>query len=121
MFINGKWISSIATFPVHNPATGEHLDDVTDGTKENIYQAIEAADAAFPAWSTTTAHFRSSLLMRAHDLMLQNKEHLAQVMTSEQGKPLAAARNEVQYGADFLLWFAEEAKKLWPDHSFCQT
>ena len=115
MFIGGKWLQaeSNATFDVFNPATGEVIAQVPDGSDKEISLAIEAADRAFPAWSALTAYQRSHYLYTAWKIMLDKKEDLARIMTTEQGKPLAAARNEVQYGADFLLWFAEEAKRVY--------
>lgn len=113
MFINGKWKTSINTFPVYNPATGEEIKKIVDGTETDAHTAIEVAHQAFKTWSRTTAYHRSGILYRAYQLMLERKEELAQLMTEEQGKPLKAARHEVQYGADFLLWFAEEAKRVY--------
>jgi len=115
MFIDGKWktAENNATFKVLNPATGEILARVPDATHEDIMSAISAADSAFPVWSSLTAYQRSRYLYTAHELMIDKKEDLARIMTREQGKPLAMARNEVQYGADFLLWFAEEAKRVY--------
>ena len=115
MFIDGKWeqAEDKATFDVFNPATGDVISKVADGSQKDIISAIHAADKAFPMWSSLTAYQRSGYLYRAHQLMMDRKEDLARTMTLEQGKPLAAARNEVQYGADFLLWFAEEAKRVY--------
>lgn len=115
MFIAGDWVqaASGATFDSVNPATGEVIDAVADGGFDDAVRAIEAAQAAFPAWSATTAYQRSRLLYRAWELMMARKEALARLMTTEQGKPLKAARNEVQYAADFLLWYAEEAKRVY--------
>ncbi len=115
MFIDGKWrqAQNNAKFDVFNPATGEVLAQVPDGTRQDVCLAIEAADRAFPAWSSLTAYQRSHYLYTAWKIMLDKKEDLARIMTMEQGKPLTAARNEVQYGADFLLWFAEEAKRVY--------
>jgi succinate-semialdehyde dehydrogenase/glutarate-semialdehyde dehydrogenase len=115
MYIDGKWADAASgrKFEVINPATGESLGHVPDGGREDAQRAIAAAEAAFPAWSSTTAHERAELLRRAYDLFLERKEHLARTMTLEQGKPLRMARNEVQYGADFLLWFSEEAKRTY--------
>lgn len=115
MFIDGKWIKAQngETFDVFNPATGEVIAQVPDGTKKDVCLAIEAADKAFPAWSSLTAYQRSQYLYTAWKIMIDKKEDLARIMTMEQGKPLVAARNEVQYGADFLLWFAEEAKRVY--------
>lgn len=115
LYINGEWIkaNSQATFSVYNPATGDLLDEVADGTKEDTIKAIEAAEQAFTSWSQTTAYERAHYLYKVYELMIDRKEFLAELMTKEQGKPLRAARNEVQYGADFLLWFAEEAKRIY--------
>ncbi len=113
MYINGEWLQSRRKFPVTNPATGEIIAEVADGGAEETQLAISAAQTVFSSWSTTTAYERAGFLYKAHELMLQQKEHLAELMTREQGKPLAAARIEVQYGADFLLWFAEEAKRMY--------
>lgn len=115
MYINGKWIEAKnnATFNVINPATGETIGHVPDAAETDIENAIDAAQKAFPTWSGLTAFQRSRYLYSVWQLMLDNKEHLARTMTLEQGKPLKAALNEVQYGADFLLWFAEEAKRLY--------
>lgn len=113
MYINGEWLSLEQTFAVLNPANGEKIADVADGGAEQATQAIEAASAAFASWSATTAYQRSALLYRAYELMLQRQQELAKTMTSEQGKPLRTALNEVKYGADFLLWFAEEAKRMY--------
>jgi len=114
MFIDGKWCEADSgkTFDVFNPANGEKIAEVPDGGASEAIRAVEAADAAFGEWSQTTAYQRAAFLMRAHALMMERKEELARTMTEEQGKPLKAARNEVQYGADFLQWFAEEAKRV---------
>jgi succinate-semialdehyde dehydrogenase/glutarate-semialdehyde dehydrogenase len=114
MFINGEWIAarSGADFDVINPATGESLGRVPDGGAADATAAVDAAHAAFPAWSRTTAFERSRLLYRAWELMTERSEQLAGLMTREQGKPLKASRAEVKYAADFLIWFAEEAKRI---------
>ena len=115
MYINGKWCDADrgATFDVINPANGKIIDAVPDGSRDDAKRAIDAADDAFDGWSTLTAYQRSAYLYRAHGLMMERKKHLATVMTEEQGKPMRAALGEVQYGADFLLWFAEEAKRVY--------
>jgi len=114
MFIDGKWCEAEGgkTFDVFNPANGEKIAEVPDGGAAEATRAVEAAEAAFGDWSQTTAYQRAAFLMRAHALMIERKEDLARTMTEEQGKPLKASRNEVQYGADFLQWFAEEAKRV---------
>lgn len=113
MFINGEWKEGVKTFPVYNPATGIEIGQVLDGDGTTANAAINAAHEAFKTWSKTTAYQRSTILYRAYQLMMERKEELATLMTQEQGKPLKAARFEVQYGADFLLWFAEEAKRVY--------
>ena len=113
MLINGEWHNDTPTFPVFNPATGEEIGQVADGTEQDAARAIEAASAALPAWMNETAYARSAVLYRAHQLMLEQQRELAELMTREQGKPLKASMNEVKYAADFLLWFAEEAKRVY--------
>ena len=115
MFVNGVWEKGVRgeTFQVLNPATGEVLADVADCNQEDARRAIEVAHASFPEWASLTAYERSRVLYKAHQLMLERREKLARVMTQEQGKPLRAALNEVGYGADFLLWYAEEAKRIY--------
>jgi succinate-semialdehyde dehydrogenase/glutarate-semialdehyde dehydrogenase len=115
LFIDGKWVAAASgrTFEAVNPATGEELGQVADGGSEDTRAAIDAAAAAFPDWSGRTAYARADLLVEAHRLMLERREQLARLMTQEQGKPLRMARNEVGYAADFLAWFAEEAKRVY--------
>ncbi len=115
MYIDGKWetAKNNAVFAVYNPANGEKVGEVPDGDREDAVRAIDAADRAFKDWSGLTAYQRSGYLYKAYELMVERKEDLARVMSTEQGKPLKAARNEVQYGADFLLWYAEEAKRVY--------
>jgi len=115
MYIDGEWLQAKngATFEVTNPATGEVIGAVADGGRDEALAAVAAADRAFAGWSGLTAYQRSEHLYKAWALMIERKEHLARTMTAEQGKPLRAARNEVQYGADFLLWYAEEAKRVY--------
>ena len=114
MYVNGEWVDarSGATFTVTNPATGEHLGDVPDGAASDATAALGAAHDAFPGWSSTSPYERADLLMAAWRLMLERADDLAELMTREQGKPLRASAAEVNYGADFLRWFAEEARRL---------
>jgi succinate-semialdehyde dehydrogenase/glutarate-semialdehyde dehydrogenase len=113
VYINGNWLTTTNTFAVFNPANGEQIGTVADGDRDAARAAIAAAANAFPAWSRSSAYERSARLYRAHGLMLERSDSLAELMTREQGKPLKAARNEVKYAADFLLWFAEEAKRVY--------
>jgi len=115
MYIDGEWVAAQSgkMFDVFNPANGEVIGQAPDGGREDAALAIQAAGEAFQTWSDTTAYQRSGYLYAAYRIMMDRKEDLARLMTREQGKPLKAARNEVQYGADFLLWFAEEAKRVY--------
>ena len=114
MYINGEWVRAIdgGHFDVTNPATGVVMDSVPDGGAEDATAAIDAASTAFASWSKTTTYERSRLLYGAWELMTERTEALAELMTREQGKPLKAARAEVKYAADFLIWYAEEAKRI---------
>ncbi len=113
MLINGEWKTHDKNFPVYNPATGAEIGQIADGGRVEAQQAIQAAHNAFKSWSKTTSYQRSAILYKAYQLMVERKQTLAELMTREQGKPLKAALHEVQYGADFLLWFAEEAKRIY--------
>ncbi|MCW2244022.1 NAD-dependent succinate-semialdehyde dehydrogenase [Azospirillum canadense] len=116
-YVNGTWRNAFSgkTFPVTNPATGEELAQVADVGAEETRQAINAADAALPAWRAKTAKERAVILRRWYELILAAQEDLAVLMTAEQGKPLAEARGEVVYGANFIEWFAEEGKRVYGD------
>jgi len=115
LFIGGQWrpAESGAVFPVTNPASGEILAHVSDGSRNDAREAITAAAEAFAAWSQRTAYQRAEVLYEAHRRLLERSEELAKLMTEEQGKPLRAAGIEVRYAADFLIWFAEEAKRVY--------
>ena len=113
MYINGEWLKVDQQFSVTNPATGEDIGMVPDGDKSHAMLAVDAAYTAFPSWSTETAYRRAEVLQKAYGLMIERKQTLAELMTREQGKPLKAALNEVQYAADFLRWFSEEAKRVY--------
>jgi succinate-semialdehyde dehydrogenase/glutarate-semialdehyde dehydrogenase len=115
LFIDGEWRQAPAnrTFEVRNPATGDKLASVADGGVEETRAAIEAAHRAFPAWAARSAKERGAILRKWSDLMLLHAEALARLMTAEQGKPLAESRGEVSYGAAFIDWFAEEAKRAY--------
>ncbi|MEC8271007.1 MAG: aldehyde dehydrogenase family protein, partial [SAR324 cluster bacterium] len=115
MFIDGKWTNAHnqETFASFNPANAELLGEVPAGGKEDALAAIDSASKAFPSWSSLTAYQRSKFLVDAHRLMMESQQEIAEIMTQEQGKPIRAAMNEVQYAADFLIWFAEEAKRVY--------
>ena len=110
--IDGQWRSGASRFAVLDPATGQKLAEVANLTAEDAKAAIAAADKALPAWRSKTAKERSIVLRKWFDLMVAHTEDLARLMTAEQGKPLAEARGEVAYGASFIEWFAEEAKRV---------
>ena len=114
MFIDGEWVDAAegGRFDVVNPATGEIIGTMPDGSAADADRAIGAAHRAFASWSRTSAYERADILMRAWQLMNERAAELATLMTTEQGKPLRAARFEVGYAADFLRWFAEEARRI---------
>ncbi len=112
-YIGGAWVTSKDRFAVINPATGRDIASVPNLTAEDARRAIDAASAALPAWSAKTAKERAAVLRRWYELILGESEALAQLMTAEQGKPLAESRGEVAYGASFVEWFAEEGKRAY--------
>jgi succinate-semialdehyde dehydrogenase/glutarate-semialdehyde dehydrogenase len=115
--IGGKWIEAEGGLrcPVINPATLETIGTVPEMGVAETRAAIDAASAAFPSWAARTARDRGSILRRWFDLMMENQEDLARILTTEQGKPLAEARGEIAYAASFLEWFAEEGKRMYGD------
>ncbi|WP_028202656.1 NADP-dependent succinate-semialdehyde dehydrogenase [Paraburkholderia nodosa] len=116
-FINGEWQGAEdgATFEVKNPATGAVIGTVPRMGAAETRRAIAAANAAWPAWRAKTAKERSVILRKWHDLMMENADDLALILTTEQGKPLAEAKGEIGYAASFLEWFAEEGKRIYGD------
>ncbi len=116
-YINGEWVSARdgQTFDITNPADGSLVGQVPQLDVADTKTAIEAADAAWPAWRSKTAKERSAILRSWFDLILENKDDLAAIMTAEQGKPLVESAGEVMYGASFIEWFAEEAKRVYGD------
>ncbi|WP_436640396.1 NAD-dependent succinate-semialdehyde dehydrogenase [Microbaculum sp. FT89] len=113
-YVNGEWVGSGVT-PVTNPATGEEITKVPQFGTEETRQAIAHASAAFKPWAARTGKERAKILRRWFDLMIENKDDIALIMTSEQGKPLAEAAGEVEYAASFVEFFAEEAKRIYGD------
>jgi succinate-semialdehyde dehydrogenase/glutarate-semialdehyde dehydrogenase len=113
-YIAGEWQGADdgATFDVVNPATGEVIATVPRMGAAETRRAIDSANAAWPAWRASTAKQRAVVLRKWHDLMLENADDLALILTTEQGKPLAEAKGEIQYAASFLEWFAEEGKRV---------
>jgi succinate-semialdehyde dehydrogenase/glutarate-semialdehyde dehydrogenase len=116
-FVSGNWIDadSAKQFAVTNPATGELVAMVADLGLAETQRAIDAAAAAQPAWAARTAKERAAILMRWFELILQHRDELAALMTAEQGKPLAEAKGEITYAANFVEWFAEEGKRIYGD------
>ncbi|WP_436025468.1 NAD-dependent succinate-semialdehyde dehydrogenase [Trinickia sp. LjRoot230] len=116
-FIAGEWqtADNSATFEVRNPATGQVLANVPKMGAAETRRAIEAANAAWPAWRAQPAKARAAILRKWYELMIDNADDLARIMTAEQGKPLAESKGEIQYAASFLEWFGEEAKRVYGD------
>ena len=116
-FIDGQWLDAQngATTTITNPANGQAIGQVPNMGATETRQAIAAANRAWPAWRALTAKERSTLLRRWHALMLEQVDALAELLTLEQGKPLAEAKGEILYAASFIEWFAEEAKRIYGD------
>ena len=111
--IDGRWVSTEDRFAVTDPATGLHLADVSNLQASHAEQAIDAAQRAFAPWRARTAKDRAGVMMKWFALIHENADDLARIMTAEQGKPLGEARGEVIYGASFIEWFAEEARRVY--------
>ncbi|CAN7641026.1 NAD-dependent succinate-semialdehyde dehydrogenase [Bosea sp. LjRoot90] len=113
--IGGEWVGAASgeELPVRDPATGIEIGTIPACGEAETNAAIAAAEAAFPAWKARPAAERAALLERWHDLLLEHRKDLARIMTAEQGKPLAEAEGEVLYGAGFIKWFAEEARRIY--------
>ena len=111
--VNGEWVAGSSRFDVIDPATGHKLVDVANLGASEASKAVDAANQAWPAWRGKTAKERAAILMKWFHLLHQHAEDLARIMTAEQGKPLAEAKGEVAYGASFIEWFAEEAKRVY--------
>ncbi|XP_023555753.1 succinate-semialdehyde dehydrogenase, mitochondrial [Octodon degus] len=114
-FVGGRWLPAAATFPVQDPASGAALGSVADCGAPEARAAVRAAHEAFCGWRGVSAKERSSLLRKWYDLMMQNKDDLAKIITAESGKPLKEAQGEVLYSANFLEWFSEEARRIYGD------
>ncbi|WP_425843235.1 NAD-dependent succinate-semialdehyde dehydrogenase [Agrococcus sp. TSP3-2-1] len=113
LFIGGEWIDGEqGTIEVRDPATGEVIKEIANGSVEDGVRALDAAVAAQDAWARTPARVRGEILRKAFDLLQERKEEFALLMTMEMGKPLAEARGEVAYGGEFLRWFSEEAVRI---------
>ncbi|MCA8031000.1 NAD-dependent succinate-semialdehyde dehydrogenase [Burkholderia cepacia] len=116
-YVNGEWVSAHTgeTLEVTNPATGELIATVPRMSQRETRAAVDAANNAWSKWRSRTAKERSVILRRWYELMIENIDDLALILTTEQGKPLAEARGEIQYAASFVEWFAEEAKRTYGD------
>ncbi|WP_226649150.1 NAD-dependent succinate-semialdehyde dehydrogenase [Microbulbifer variabilis] len=112
-YINGEWRDAAGTAEVRDPANGEVLGLVADGSAADAEAAVAAASAAFPEWSRRTAGERAAILKRWYQLIMDNSDDLARILTLEQGKPLAEAKGEIIYGASFIEWFAEECRRAY--------
>lgn len=117
VFIDGQWVNATdgKNFNVSNPATNEVIETVPSVTTAQVEQAVEAAETAFQTWKLTTAKERSLLLKKWYQLIVENQEDLAVILSSEQGKSITESRGEILYGASFIEWFAEEAKRTYGD------
>ncbi len=111
--VNGEWVGAATRFEVTDPATGGKLADVANLGAAETEAALKAAEKAWPAWRAKTAKERGAILMKWFHLLHQHADDLARIMTAEQGKPLAEAKGEVGYGASFIEWFAEEARRVY--------
>ena len=116
-YINGEWVDADngATLEVTNPANGDVIANVAKCGTAETRRAIEAAHAALPDWRSKTAKERSACLRKWYNLMMEAQEDLALILTTEQGKPLAEARGEIAYGANYIEWFSEEGKRVYGD------
>ena len=114
-YIGGQWISKAETFPVHNPYDNSLIVEVADCGQAETQAAIEAAEVAFQTWRAKSAGGRAKVLRRWYELQMEHLDELAQLLTTEQGKPLAEAKGEIKYGASFVEWFAEEARRAYGD------
>ncbi|MCA3084964.1 MAG: aldehyde dehydrogenase family protein, partial [Rhodocyclaceae bacterium] len=116
-YIDGAWVNAAAgtTFLVDNPADASRVAEVADCGAVETRRAIEAANAALPAWRAMTAKARGAILRKWFELMVANIDDLAQILVAENGKPLAEAKGEIMFGASFIEWFAEEGKRVYGD------
>ncbi len=112
LFIGGRWVQTARTLPVEDPSTGQVLTEVADADPDEAKGALDAAAAAQADWARTAPRERSEILTRAYNLLVEETDRLALIMTLEMGKPLAEAKGEVAYAAEFFRWFAEEAVRI---------
>src|SRR6056297_2516488 len=112
-YVNGEWIDGDQSFEVINPARGDVIANVADLTREQVGEAIAAAEKAQKGWAKWTGKERAQVLRKWFDLMIENQDDLGAILTAEMGKPLAEAKGEIAYGASFVEFFAEEAKRVY--------
>ena len=112
-FVGGRWLSGDVTFDVTNKATGEVIARVHDATAQDVLDAVDSASDAFKSWAMTPANTRADMLRAWFDLLMQHQGALGELLSLEQGKPLAEAKGEIAYGAKYIEWFAEESKRLY--------
>ncbi|MBK7502542.1 MAG: NAD-dependent succinate-semialdehyde dehydrogenase [Burkholderiaceae bacterium] len=110
--VNGEWVAGSSRFAVNDPATGQKLADVSNLTASDATKSVAFANAALPAWRGKTGKERHAILLKWFNLIMANQDDIARILTAEQGKPYAEAKGEVAYGASFVEWFAEEAKRV---------
>ena len=110
-YVNGKWVSGDSTFEVKNPARGDVIANVADLSRAQVADAVAGAEAAQKEWAKWTGKERAAVLRKWFDLMMENQDDLGTILTAEQGKPLAEAKGEIAYGASFIEFFGEEAKR----------
>lgn len=111
-FINGKWVSTKKTISVYNPSTEKLIGSINNCDEKDANNAINCALRAFEKWSKLTGKERAKILHKWYELIIENQDDLAAILTSEQGKPIAEAKGEILYGASFVQWFSEEAKRI---------
>src|SRR5437762_233548 len=116
-YVNGKWIQADnkKTFSVNNPFDNQIIGRVPRCGKSETKKAIQAAHKAWEVWRSKTTKERADILLKWHALIAENKEDLAIIMTTEQGKPITESRGEIDYGNSFIRWFAEEARRVYGD------
>src|SRR5690606_7667319 len=116
-YIDGEWVDSDSneTYEVRNPAHGEVIAEVARCGAAETRRALDAAARAVDGWRSKSAKRRAAVMRKWFNLMMENQEDLAQLMSAEQGKPLAESRGEIAYGASYIEWFAEEAKRIYGD------
>src|SRR5690606_21280943 len=112
-FINGQWVAGRDTFDVINPATGTIVEKVANLTVSQVHDAVDAAYKVWSSFKTSDTSQRASMLERWYQLIVEHKRELAEIITLESGKALADSLGEVDYGASFVLWFAEESKRAY--------